>query len=479
MFPAIHETRKAGAFRKVAKAGLALSLAASMSLAALPTGFNSKELITGLDLVSSCILPDGRVMAVEKKGKITMIKPDGTKSVALDWTANTRDDHEAGMMQALAHPNFASNGFIYVTYADSRQGANGHDMCVRFKMTGDVIDGASEKKILDLGDAGPNYHHGDGLAISPDGKYLFICSGSRHGGGDNQAGQDAAANKTVLEGKIHRVLMPDGEIPSDNPFFATNTGDAKGVYWYGLRNPATPSFAKDGTMWFCDIQPDNGDDEVNEASAGGTGYGYGGGGTKGPLWTAGGINFAGGGMIGGLWYTGTNFPEAYQNHYFVGQVRGGGGNLKVTDAAHKTFTSFGPFTKAGEATSDYNPVDVKMDAAGAIYISTRFQTENVSWTKGKIVKVWYGSEPTVFSPGRPRAVASFQMKWTNLAAGGLSVQVLREGEQTVELQDLQGRTLARRVVSGEGSIELPAATKGLHVLVWKSGSQRAAVKVML
>lgn len=461
---------------------LATALGASLSFG-LPEGFKYRVMADGLDLVSSEVLPDGRVLAVEKHGKIHVIKQDGTKSLALDWESKTWSNYEAGMTQVLADPNFVTNGYLYVQYC--KKGAVGgedHDWVGRFKMTGDVIDPASEQKILDLGFRGPNYHHGSGLAVNPKDGMLYIGCGSRRNS-SNQNQPDAAGNTKVVEGKVLRVKIPSGEIPGDNPFFAANTGDAKAVYYYGLRNTFTQAFHPvTGAHWIADVQDGSSDDEMNEGGAAGTGYGYGGG-SKGPMFTTGNTGGGGGAMVGVLWYTGANFPATYKDKVIVGQVRGWGGNLKVFTPGSKSPQTFGPFNLPSGSTGDYNPIDIKMDAGGAIYVSTRFQTENVRWTKGRVIKVWYGEkEPALPGPTnlwRARAIASLRMKWAALQGGGLSVDALQDGVQEIELLTLDGRMLARQSLAGKGTARFPTGAKGLHVLVWKSGEIRTAVNVML
>jgi glucose/arabinose dehydrogenase len=465
--------------RKGLLGGMILSLPVSMALA-LPAGFNQKVLFSGMDMVSSEVLPDGRVLAVEKIGKVSLLnQKTGVKSVALDMVSGTWSNYEAGMTQVLHDPDFATNGYLYIQYCKKAAVNNeDHDWVSRFKMTGDVIDPASETKILDGGFRGPNYHHGSGMAIK-DG-FLYIAVGSRRNSGNSNQ-PDQAGKTSVVFGKIHRVKIPDGEIPADNPFYAANTGDAKAVYYYGLRNPFTMSIhPTTGKLWWTDVQDGSGDDEINEGGAPGSGYGYGGGNT-GALFSADDADCGGGAMVGSLWYTGNNFPAEYKDKYFFGQVRGCGSNLKYTDAGHSSFTAFGPFNVGNE--SKYSPIDIKMDGGGAIYVSTRYQTENAKATAGQVIKVWYGdTEPEIpgsWAHGMARAIISNKLKWTGLPGGGLALTVLQEGAQTIELCTLDGRALATRSVSGKGQVEFATAARGLHVLTWTAGNVKTAVKVML
>lgn len=463
---------------------LSFALILSTSASALPEGFNYRVMIDGLDLVSSEVLPDGRVLVVEKHGRIHLVKQDGAKSIALDWESKTWSNYEAGMTQVLADLDFVKNGYLYVQYTKiGAVGGTDHNWVSRFTMKGDVIDPTSEFKILDLGYRGPNYHHGSGLGINPKDGMLYINVGSRRNDANqNQVGW--AGDTKRIEGKLARVKVPSGEIPADNPYYATNTGDARAVYSYGLRNPFTMDFHPvTGAHWLADVQDSKTDDEMNEGGKPGVGYGYGGG-SQAPMFTTGQTGGGDGAQVGILFYTGNNFPAAYKDKVFVGQVRGWGGNLRVFTPGSKTPQTFGPFNIPNGTATEYNPIDIKMDAAGAIYVSTRFQTENKRWTKGRVIKVWYGDKepmpPVVDMIWRSRELASARLGWKTLPTGGLRVEARMDGVQQATIETLDGRRVDRATLSGRGSsAQLGTSVKGLHLLVWTSGGLRGAVPVML
>ncbi|MDB5047023.1 MAG: hypothetical protein JWO30_94 [Fibrobacteres bacterium] len=439
-------------------------------LSALPTGFTQKDLITGLDAVSSAVLPDGRILAIEKYGKVTLIK-NGVKVATpfMDWSSKTNSRFEKGMMCILADPNFATNNYIYVWYTKA-SGNNGIDQVSRFTVTGDVVDGNSEKLMISLGDSGPQYHHGGGLAIGEDGK-LYVASGCRGAINDGEPGPTNAQTKNRVEGKILRINIPEGDIPSDNPFYTTNTGDARAVYFWGLRQPFTLSYnSNTKAFWFSEVRGNSGDDRVNEFGPPGTNYGFGGTGTKNPLWTANSAGISGRAMIGSLWYTGTNFPAEYRDKYFFGGIDVT--QLKMQDAAHSGAKNFSAFQC---------PIDVKQDAVGAIYVTTRCQTEDTRYGDGRVTKVWYGTEPTTdITPEKQSSIAAAsRMNWSVLP-GRILIDLEQAGLQTVELRSLDGKVLAVKNFNAKGPGELTfASARGTHLLVWKSGTSQAVTKVVL
>lgn len=446
---------------------------------AIPTGFKSKDLITGLDAVASAVLPDGRILAIEKHGKVHLIK-EGVKQSALfmNWESNTNSSFEKGMEAIIADPDFAKNGYIYVWYCDKRPSGNGQDRVSRFTVKGDAVDAASEKLMISLGDAGANYHHGGGLAIA-DGK-LFIASGCRGGINDAPPGPEYAANKNRVEGKILRLNL-DGSIPEDNPFYGTNTGDARSVYYTGLRNPYTMSWnEKTKKLWFSEVQGGSGNDKVVEGGAPGTDYGFQNRGGAASLWTAGRAGANTRAMIGSLWYKGTNFPAEWQNLYYFGGVAGDGSgsetsvNMLAYAADHSgSPKNFGSFRC---------PIDMQQDAVGAMYVTVRCQTENARYQTGKVIRVWYGeTEPPYVLPTHalPGAEAAKHMVWT-MGAGRVKVSLNQAGAQSVEIRTLSGRVVARETADAQGSLEfdVPAAS-GAHLLVWKSGKAQAVAKLIL
>ena len=157
-----------------------------------------------------------------------------------------------------AHPKFAENGFVFVTYVldGSKEEPKGTRVS-RFHTSGDppVADPKSEKILIEWPSGG---HNGGCLKFGPDG-YLYIATGDSSGIADMyQTGQDL----TKLPGKILRIDVDhDGDgrhyaIPKDNPFVAQK--DARPEIWaYGLRQPWKMSFDRaSGDFWCGNVGQD-------------------------------------------------------------------------------------------------------------------------------------------------------------------------------------------------------------------------------
>jgi glucose/arabinose dehydrogenase len=240
----------------------------------------------------------GRVFVVERPGVIQIIK-DGKKlkKPFLDIKDKTISSFlELGMFSMAFHPDFKSNGKVYVAYADLW--FNGATMIAEYKVSKsnpDRLDPESVKILMQIDFPYCN-HHGGQIAFGPDG-YLYIGVGDGGWEGDViNAGQDL---HTFL-GKMLRIDVNKSsgdrayDIPKDNPFitplqqmtlfgvseeaFSKVHPKAKPEIWaYGLRNPWTFSFdSKTGDMYIADIGQNHWE-EINvqpAGSKGGENYGW-------------------------------------------------------------------------------------------------------------------------------------------------------------------------------------------------------------
>ena len=178
--------------------------------------------------------------------------------------------NEAGMLGMAFHPQYASNGWVYLYYMPSADSAR----LSRFTVdsASNTLLKSSEKVVLQLDQPALN-HNGGGLGFGPDG-YLYLSLGD--GGGANDS-FDNGQNPDTLLGTLLRLdvdVAGDAaayEIPPDNPF--ARGGGAPEVYAYGLRNPWRWSFDRlTGELWLGDVGQ-NAREEIDVIRAGGN-YGW-------------------------------------------------------------------------------------------------------------------------------------------------------------------------------------------------------------
>ena len=346
----------------------------------LPDGFAAEVFVEGLNLPTSiAFAPDGtdRLFINElQTGRIRIVE----SGVLRDEPFATLETNvsggfpvagENGLLGLAFDDQYATNGYVYVTYAvrssDGNLGA-----IARFT---DVNNRGEAFTILrDSIPAAPG-HQIQSIASGPDGK-VYVSIGDAYQ-------DDEAQNIDSPLGKILR-MNPDGSIPDDNPFPGSYT------YAYGLRNSFDLAFNTAGDLFSADNGPEH-NDEFNQIVAGGN-YGW-------PRRL--GEHPPAAGLIpplhtwpqivspdGMLFYRGTQFPAAYRGKLFLvlfGPTFTQGPNpigkrVQVVDVntTPPTFEDFAVYTFTGTG----NPLDIAEGPDGSLYLTDIFQ--------GRIFRIWFG-----------------------------------------------------------------------------------------
>ncbi len=159
---------------------------------------------------------------------------------------------EKGLLGMAFHPDFATNGYVYLSYTSNDSGLVSRISRFQLDGTGEALDPASEQIILSVAQPFGN-HNGGQIAFGPD-SYLYIGFGDGGSGGDPRGhGQ----NTDSLLGAMLRIDVGDGSsgdysIPADNPF--ASGGGATEIFAWGLRNPWRWSFDRaTGDLWVGDV----------------------------------------------------------------------------------------------------------------------------------------------------------------------------------------------------------------------------------
>ncbi len=208
--------------------------------------------------------PDGRLFVAEQGGALRIIDSNGVLLPNPFLTVTTTTTGERGLLGLAFHPNFASNGYVYVYYTVP---APLHNRVSRFQAssTDPNISTGIEEIIFELSPLNPanTDHNGGAMAFGPDGK-LYIATG------ENKTSLNAQSLNNTL-GKLLRI-NDDGSIPSDNPFYTTTSGDNRAIWNYGFRNPFTFDFNANGRLFINDVGQ-KAYEEVNDGAAG-VNYGW-------------------------------------------------------------------------------------------------------------------------------------------------------------------------------------------------------------
>lgn len=197
-------------------------------------------------------LPDGAMLVTEKSGKLYHVK-NGTKTEIKNMP-KVYVRGQGGLLDIALHPNYAKNGWIYMTFASSdSEGEGGNTKLIRAK----IIDGGLTQ-IESLYKATPNttkgQHWGSRILFDNAG-FLYFSAGER--GNEKENPQDIKRDG----GKIYR-LNDDGSIPKDNPFVGQE-GAKEAIYSFGHRNPqGLTKHPLTGEIWANEHGPQGGD-EIN------------------------------------------------------------------------------------------------------------------------------------------------------------------------------------------------------------------------
>ena len=338
-----------------------------------PGGFVQDEAwITGLvNATSFAQAPDGRIFVTQQEGAIRVIK-DGALLPTPFATVPVESVAERGLLGIALHPDFASNGYVYI-YSTRTDGGS-HNRVSRLTAAGDVASGG-EVTLVDLpGLSSKTLHNGGGMHFGSDGK-LYVGVGDN---GDSAAAQDLSNPF----GKLLR-FNDDGTIPTDNPFYDTQTGLARAVWAYGLRNPFTFAVQPGtGTIYINDV----GQDAWEEINVGAAGANYGWPNVEGPnnlvsgfvstapLFTyphdppnppgtgPGGF-ITGSAVVGGAFYPADGpFPPGYRDQYYFADFIGK--FVARIDAANDNAVYTFALLSAA-------PVDLMTGIDGALHVLTR------------------------------------------------------------------------------------------------------------
>jgi glucose/arabinose dehydrogenase len=211
-------------------------------------------------------LPDGSLLVSEKAGTLQHVQLDSGKRGAIEGVPAVAYGGQGGFGDVLAHPDFASNGWLYFSYAEEGKDDTRGAVVKRAKL---MIDADGKGQLSDAQEIWRQVpfttgkgHYGHRLAFGPDGK-LWISSSERQ---KFDPAQDMKSNL----GKIIR-LNDDGSVPADNPFVDQGTPTDQ-IWSLGHRSVLGIAFDGSGQLWEHEMGPKGGD-ELNLISKGGN-YGY-------------------------------------------------------------------------------------------------------------------------------------------------------------------------------------------------------------
>jgi len=231
-----------------------------------------------------------RWYVVEKGGTVRYFNNDANATTTtLFANISARVDsgpNEAGLLGMAFDPDFANNGYVYLSY--TRTGTTGPltTYISRFQSPDNgqtlTIPVANLEQVILTVEQPYGNHNGGNIAFGPDG-LLYIGLGDGGSGGDPQGN---GQNTSTLLGSLLRVDInvtaqdwTNGiryYIPPGNPFASNSNCSGSGcaeIYAWGLRNPWRWSFdSATGDLWLGDVGQ-SAREEIDLIKAGGN-YGW-------------------------------------------------------------------------------------------------------------------------------------------------------------------------------------------------------------
>ena len=273
---------------------------------------------------SLAFLPDGRMLVSERPGRLRLVGADGRLDPQpVSGLPAIAAVGQGGLLDVVLHPDYARNGWLYLSYAGEGPGGYGTEV-LRAKLDGHAL--RDVQVIFRMQPKSTTSHHfGSRLVFDRRGD-LYITLGDR-------GEMERAQRLDDHAGSVIR-LHDDGRVPADNPFVG-KPGAKPEKFTLGNRNMQGAALhPQTGEIWAHEHGPQGGD-EINIIRAG-VNYGwpvitYGrnyvtgtkiGEGTAKPgmaqpllYWTP---SIAPSGMA---FYTGDRFP-GWRGNWFVGALAG-------------------------------------------------------------------------------------------------------------------------------------------------------------
>ena len=212
------------------------------------------------------VLPEGGYLVTERSGTLRHIDKSGDVSAPIAGVPQVYARGQGGLLDVALAPDFATSGWLYLTYAKPLGGGFSATAAARARLSPDRrrLTGVSDIFVQSPPSPSPAHY---GARIVASGAYVFITSGEHA----SDAEREFAQHLDKSYGKVIR-LAPDGGTPSDNPF-AGGPGAAPQVWSLGHRNVQGAALhPRTGQLWTLEHGP-RGGDELNQITPGAN-YGW-------------------------------------------------------------------------------------------------------------------------------------------------------------------------------------------------------------
>jgi aldose sugar dehydrogenase len=195
---------------------------------------------------SLAFLPDGAMLITERVGRLRVIRDGELHPEPVRGAPEARAVGLSGMLDVALHPEFADNGYVYISYNKGLEGNQSALAVARGRWNGEALEDTR-----DIFVAGAETGGVSRLVFGRDG-LLYVSTFAA----DEYAQDPASHGKKVLR------LNPDGGVPDDNPF-VDDPAYAPEIYTLGHRSTlGLAVHPPSGDIWQLEMGP-NGGDEIN------------------------------------------------------------------------------------------------------------------------------------------------------------------------------------------------------------------------
>jgi glucose/arabinose dehydrogenase len=224
--------------------------------------FRLVRVVEGLEQPwSMAFLPDGRMLVTEKAGRLRIVEQGKLLPQPVAGLPQVTVHGQGGLHDVALHPNFSSNGWVYLAYAARGADGVGTELA-RGRLAGARLENV--EVLFRQSPKGSRGQHFGGRIVFDRAGFVYLTLGDRGEMPRAQKPDDHA-------GSVIR-LHDDGRVPRDNPF-AGKAGWKPEKFTLGNRNMQGAALhPQTGLLWTHEHGPQGGD-EVNVMRAG-VNYGW-------------------------------------------------------------------------------------------------------------------------------------------------------------------------------------------------------------
>ncbi len=211
-------------------------------------------------------LPNGDILVTERSGRLRIVKNGKLEPQPIQGVPEVLAVGQGGLLDVAVHPNFTTNGYVYLTYASGTRNQN------QTRIARAILEDNQLREVEVIFEVSPvktrGQHFGSRLQWLQDGTLLASIG---DGGNpplkiDGELSREQAQKLDSYLGKIIRI-NDDGTIPDDNPFLAQENVNPA-IWSYGHRNIQGLAIDKEtGQVWSTE-HGSRGGDELNKIVAG-------------------------------------------------------------------------------------------------------------------------------------------------------------------------------------------------------------------